>query len=387
MDTVQVQCGNCGRVMAVSYEHLGSQVHCPHCQAVVEAPPVGLLPRVSEDRDHPGVAESIFAGPEATDDIFGSGPSGPGVEMPQEKKSVPLREVSAHEPRVSSEKRRSAPFDLDQLPDERTPAADSPHGAAWTDATVVRESLADDVNLVAMRSSRVVKRSALAPILLIFLVPYALLATGVIIFLLLNQSRPIDPLERLPDPKPKAKDGGPRYQERVQHDSPLPAKLKTRLREPLSIGALQITPLKVQWTMDALVLHLQMKNVSRDQIFNPVCHEFLKDAGPAKNGNRPYTYLDWGQNKIYGGFSEWLKGPDGKEGSFGGDIGPGEREVIRITTVPQYQDEVKRLVQSRDALLWRVQVRRGFVDVRGNPVSATAVVGVEFSALEIDKES
>ena len=36
---------------------------------------------------------------------------------------------------------------------------------------------------------------------------------------------------------------------------------------------------------------------------------------------------------------------------------------------------------------WRVQVRRGFVDVRGDQVSATAVVGVEFNARDIDKES
>jgi hypothetical protein len=37
-------------------------------------------------------------------------------------------------------------------------------------------------------------------------------------------------------------------------------------------------------------------------------------------------------------------------------------------------------------LVWRVQVRRGLVNVRGSQVSATAVIGVEFSAKDIEKE-
>ena len=39
METVQMRCGNCNRMMAISVEHLGGQVHCPHCQAIVETPP------------------------------------------------------------------------------------------------------------------------------------------------------------------------------------------------------------------------------------------------------------------------------------------------------------------------------------------------------------
>jgi len=47
----------------------------------------------------------------------------------------------------------------------------------------------------------------------------------------------------------------------------------------------------------------------------------------------------------------------------------------------------QRLANSREELLWRVQVRRGFVEVRGSQVSATAVVGVEFNTKAIDRES
>ena len=245
----------------------------------------------------------------------------------------------------------------------------------------MNESLADDGGLADLQPRRVVKSSALASILLIFLIPYSILATAAVGYLYFLLSQPkMDPLERLPDPKPK--DGGPRYQERVQHDSPLPAKLKTRLREPLSIGALQVTPIKVEKSGDDLILHLKMKNVSQDLVFNPLSKDFLKP--PA--GNLPYTYLEGGNPKvrIHGGYPEWPSAPQGKAGSFGGEIGPGEEELVRIVTGAAYKEDVKRLVQSRDALLWRVQVRRGFVDVRGNPVSATAVVGVEFQAKDFE---
>src|SRR5262249_20699660 len=115
-----------------------------------------------------------------------------------------------------------------------------------------------DVDLAALAPRRVAQGGALAPILLIFLVPYAILTTAAIIYLLLSQTRATDPLERLRDPNPK--DGGPRFQERAKHDGPLPDKLKTRLGQALRIGALEVTPLKVQLSNGDLVLHLKMKN-------------------------------------------------------------------------------------------------------------------------------
>jgi hypothetical protein len=38
MQTVNFQCGHCGKLMAVGVEFLGQQVRCPHCQQVVIAP-------------------------------------------------------------------------------------------------------------------------------------------------------------------------------------------------------------------------------------------------------------------------------------------------------------------------------------------------------------
>ncbi len=86
------------------------------------------------------------------------------------------------------------------------------------------------------------------------------------------------------------------------------------------------------------------------------------------------------------GFPNRPRGPAGKEEPFGGEIGPGQEELFRLFTVPQYHDAVKRLLASRETMLWRVQVRRGFVEVHGTPVSATAVVGVEFNAKDIEPD-
>ncbi len=208
--------------MAINVEHLGTQVHCPHCQAIVEA---AALP----------------AGPAPLDD------------------SATVMMVPGA---ATSEGPSPAP---DSVSDSPTPAP-ATHAHA---------------DLASLQHPRTAGRSALAPILLIFLVPYALLATGAVIYLLIHQknqsqNKAFDPLERLPDPKPK--DGGPRLQGRVKHDLPLPDKLKTRLGQPLTIGALQVTPLKVQKSSDSLILHLQMKNVSPDLIFNPITPEFFKNS-------------------------------------------------------------------------------------------------------------
>ena len=39
MEIIEIQCGSCNEMMAISVDHLGTQVHCPHCQAIVQAPP------------------------------------------------------------------------------------------------------------------------------------------------------------------------------------------------------------------------------------------------------------------------------------------------------------------------------------------------------------
>ena len=97
MQTVNFQCGHCGKLMGVGSEYLGQQVRCPHCQQVVVAPPpapVNPPPAEAAPPFTPDLAETlmrvpapsadpedIFSPTEATDDLFGR-PDAPRVEFP-----------------------------------------------------------------------------------------------------------------------------------------------------------------------------------------------------------------------------------------------------------------------------------------------------------------
>ena len=69
-----------------------------------------------------------------------------------------------------------------------------------------------------------------------------------------------------------------------------------------------------------------------------------------------------------------------------GIIGPREEAHIVLSTTDKYRPQVANLIKSNDEFLWRVQVRRGFVKVDGKDVPATAVIGVEFSASDIERD-
>ena len=43
MQTVNFQCGHCGKLLAVQRQHLGQQVRCPSCQQIVVAPTAGVV--------------------------------------------------------------------------------------------------------------------------------------------------------------------------------------------------------------------------------------------------------------------------------------------------------------------------------------------------------
>jgi hypothetical protein len=132
-------------------------------------------------------------------------------------------------------------------------------------------------------------------------------------------------------------------------------------------------------------LHLKMVNTSRDLAFNPIANAFVMVV----EKKLPYTFLDTGQEQLYGGYLEWWKMTDGKKEQKprGYNLGPRETMVIVLTSYDKYRKQVKAATQSKDPLLWRVQVRRGLVPVNNKQVSATAVVGVEFSAKDIEMDN
>lgn len=373
MQIVNFQCGKCGKLMGVSAEHLGTQVHCPHCHEVVETPPPAPTPdSYAEVRvEVPDIKEqeSIFTSPEDEhgEDLFGA-PAKPLVELPPE--SAP-QHAADHAQRPLSERHS-----------QRADAFAEPRVAATLPETL--ESPVDDGahETLAPNATAAPKttRSMLGPTLLVLLIPYSLLTTAYIVWSLFNAR---DAFENLRD---TGKDGAPR---RVSPDRPLPGKLKTSLRQAIRVGELEIYPLKVEVNREGdLVLLLKLSNMSTDQAFSPIDHSFLHFAESSRKTPRPYSYLDAGeQGKLQGGYLRFLKQPTDKNEEPGnGVIRPGQEIYAEITTLDKYRDaKVKLALQSRRPLIWRVHCRRGFVVVGGRDVSATAVVGVEFSPSAIDK--
>ena len=144
-----------------------------------------------------------------------------------------------------------------------------------------------------------------------------------------------DPLERLPDPKSKPEDGGARQ---VQHDLPLPAHLQTALGQPMRVGALEVTPLKVLFTpnQDALILVLDMHNISEDEVFSPVHQEFAE----SRQGFSSYTFLEPKTSKgaplrLYGGKFTWE--PPATQDQ---PAAPGRHMVVFLTTREKDKESV-----------------------------------------------
>lgn len=382
MDTVNVQCGHCGLLMAISTEHLGTQVACPHCHGVVEAPAadvadVDTRPEITV----PGSdsVASILGAPEneASDDIFGTARK-PLVELPPE---LPAKSPAEGPSDGPTETFGDRPSDK-----EGAPGVSDAGAATWLETKPEPEGEAGALPDVAPRTYAR-KRSMLVPILLIFLIPYSIFSTAFIAWLLYTRNKAGDPMEFLRDPDPK-RDGPERKGksqggQRVKWDARLPANLRVALHKTLQIGDVEVTPIKLQYQSGDLSLHLRLRNLSSDVAFNPLPDSF---ADPKTFGsNHPYTFLDAGNDDyIFGGFVDHRRAA--KDGlTAGARLDPGEEMVAVLTTRPEDRGKVRALVKSNKELVWRVQIRRGLVMVDDAPRSATAVIGVEFPARAIER--
>jgi hypothetical protein len=370
METVQLQCGGCGKLMAISTEHLGGQVRCPHCQTVVQTPPRPSPAPPEIGSAAPGeVHDSIFSPPEPSDDVFDAGPSRPFVEMPPEP-PLPVETVTA------------------------TFGLQPPETSEATEATEVlpapQEGHPDDTaaaDLSALKAPRPVYDKSLIPLLLlIFFVPYSVLTTLFVIYLwyqLVNQPHPLD---FVPDPVPAAKKGGAREVTRIKPDQPLADHQKVALGKTVRVGEAELTPQKVILNaFGDLELHVRVKNVSAEQAFSPMSREFLAVLPDGKGGEiKPYSFVESASYKpIYCDRVHYQRpGDDDLTGE--GDLRPGQEEEMVVTTKGSKQ-AVERVTASAENLTWRIQVRRGLVKHRGQFVSATAVVGVRFSAKNIER--
>ena len=339
METVQLQCGHCKKVMGIGVEHLGGQVQCPHCQGVVQTakPEAAPAPMAAIPSMELNQRESIFAGPEASDSVIGEDVV-PKVEMPPEAKVAPL---AATEP---------------------------------------------EADLTKFKPRPVFTKSVFAMYALIFLIPYATLTTLAIIYLVFTAARRPHPFDMLLDPVPDTRKGGGRKAMMENPTNPLADHQKVALGEWIQVGKdgdLKVKPERVVLTADgSLKLFLRAKNISKDSAFDPI-NEFFVKYNPEKP-TPSYSYL---QSKtpnvgnVYGADLEYRKNSKDEKVT-GGEVLKPDLEVTVVLTT--YRTDMAPIVKGNDSQLWRVELRRGLVKYQGKDVSATAVIGVEFTSAQIE---
>lgn len=419
-------CSLCGAPLPEAPAGCSGVVHCSRCHTALAVVSAAAPPKPVEEGD------SIFATPPPSEDILLDG----AVDLPPAMVD-PASASGFHV--ILPEPSPGATFVAEDPPSPVTNVA-SPHasvllegseylagkpedvlwpGPAAESSELLRSVTASDPALLlptGVSSSRVARRvrshslrsSLFMALVFVPLVSYAILATIAVIILYLRPQPP-DPLERLPDLEgdyrgaKHQKPGAVSY-ERISPESPLPARLQVSLGQSIRLGDLEITPLAVELRhlkitqpgMDpettpepALVLRLRLKNLSSDMVFSPTDPYFDRRWKSLSGTGKPYTFLEFGSNRFFGGPLPWQPGtaPEDRatiEGQQYGPLHPGE-EVTTLVCTDSDDGLAQLLASYQGSLLWRIHLRRGLVQVGQKEVCATAVVGVRFSDREIQK--
>lgn len=199
MGNVDVKCGRCQKIMAISPQNLGKQVRCPYCQQVVATPksapaaavpasaggaggaaarptPPGPSPSAEADQLAPTVAietqpivpkksvlddqDSIFGEVAESDDLFGRLPPKPKLDLPP-------------------------------------PAATAPAAPPAPPAAAVTAPAAAPASPPSERSAAE-RRALIAAYLLIILIPYAIFITIVAVWFWMLSQLQGHPYDHLP---------------------------------------------------------------------------------------------------------------------------------------------------------------------------------------------
>jgi S-adenosylmethionine hydrolase len=282
------------------------------------------------------------------------------------------------------------------------PPADSP--AQDTGDAAALETFASDLPRRAVDRGK--RGGIFIALVLIPLISYSILAT-IALAILLTRPQAWDPLELLPDREGDLKGASRGKQaasiyERVRPESSLPNKLTITLGQTMRIGDLEVTPQRVEFRRvvfrqhgfapepaldDSLVLGLLFRNISRDVAFSPSDPFFDRAWKGLSSGKKPYTFLDIGTHRLWGGPLRWKPGrrieaEETIEGQQYRILQPGEQLSTFVCTDPQ--EHVGRILEKYHGnLVWRVQVRRGLVPVEDGEYPATAVIGVRFRDTDI----
>ena len=371
METVQLQCGQCKKVMAIGVEHLGGQVQCPHCRCVVQTPPRSAFSAaVTEAPSVDANGESIFSPQDATDVVFGN-KAAPKVELPTKALHEDIDETLKIDPRAKEVSR------------PRKPAPKAEEAAEPV----------DEADLSTLKRERPVYDRGVMPLIaMIFLIPYAIVTTTFIVYLVFFAKQGSnDPYEFLNDPMPNPNKGGAKRVSKAQpvHNHPLLAHRVVPIGKPIQVGDLLVTPERIQLTSEGdLRLILRAKNTSSNTAFEPMSDNYVRYV--ANRDSKPFTFLESKSRSVsdvLGGYLGYAKALNANEHTGNGYIRPNEQVFVILTTHEAYRaQEVAQIAAKNESFLWRVQLRRGLVKLSGKDVSATSVIGVEFSNAEIVRE-
>lgn len=419
MQTVKFQCGKCQKVMAVGADLLGKQVRCPHCQQIILAPATAPAPALAPAGAPAGggAPEVVFRMPAARteeegsifgeseeegDDLFNS-PKTPTVELPPSP-AAPPPNPAAQMSTVPMPGLAAQPASGNQ------PAEGNGEGAAEMDSPAARAR--------QLARSQSQKENKLTLMLLIVIVPYALMMTLFAIFLVLSRPKSNDFPKLLPDAPTENK----QIHKRADDSRPLADEVKVAIgsETPLKVNQIEVTPLKVAWkkvaiayenrnfdpepsAQNALVLTLRVKNVSDKDSFAPNDLFFNRFYDPSNSANKPYTcveVLDKGmEERFYGGPTKWRakqtrgglwREKDAREYVKGAEhsriLQPGESMEMIVCTNPDNAN-IFPTISAAGSLLWRIQLRCGFVAEEDRYGTITTVIGVPFKTSDIVNES
>src|SRR5258708_9617245 len=185
----------------------------------------------------------------------------------------------------------------------------------------------------------------------IFLIPYCVLSTVIIAYLMYQLSSQQNDLHFLRDPAPNKKDK-PGEVNRAKHDQPLAADQKVPFGGTVTIGALEVKPIEVSLNeFGDLELRLLVKNVSTNQAFSPMHPDFLK-IGKGDKPTMPYSYIESGKFKRIYEYHVAFKSDGADDLTDEGGLRPSQEEEILLTTKGN-KEAIKGILDSSENLTWR----------------------------------
>ena len=458
MQTVNFNCSFCGKLMAVGINLLGRNVRCPHCKQILQAPATTGAPPTAPPPF--AVQEPSFESPsapiESPDSIFGEvldedvfGTRAPKVHMPNQPSAPPppaSRTMISNAPSVSAPPYSPPPpapyvdARTEELPlPAELPPRVNPWGAAPPSAHRARNDLPpDDATELethreelpqSSRVSRPAVRGGGGGIFVWMLLFYALVATGIAAYLFYDKT--------LKEEKQQA-DGGKKehpftaipdlygYYEKADRKKiqkfegmpganlEVPKELQVKLGESITIGQLEVTPLRVEYReimrfrkptgkteyetkpIDRVyVLHLHLKNISDDVYFHPNDPALNRRYVPSQRDSiPPYSGIVIGKDFFLGGPLLWPDSDythqyiEGQEND-GKLLGPKEeRNTVVASDMAVLPIRTAVEAAGGTPIIWRVDLRRGlekYKDAEGNEkeYSARSVIGVVLSPGEM----